>query len=287
LPLGGGAGRCYFPNTPRGTGLGQKKAGIVMFSELIRSPALIVNGMFAMSFLCVPPACANDQILALAEPLQESFLEGAPRSRGTRGIVGSFIAGLRLDDPVRPFDPQALRILLGDGASQLDRLCVRVATRDGRYVARAQYRLTSLRGPAPLLDFHSRYIERLKGYTTKDFVMIGVAGSSCEDLKNSQLFVVVDGDATNARRLIVQLHAGEAPVRARLRLSSAAIEPDAPCEPAAAETAAFSAECALRLPTPVRAGVYQLSISETKPEGETAIRTYSLALPALGERLRK
>jgi hypothetical protein len=258
------------------------------FKLLSSMNVVAVKAVVAIGLLIVPNARASGQTLQLAEPLQEIFLDGLPRSRGTRSIGGAFLVGLRLDGRAHRFEPKAVRILLGDNVPKPDLLCVRILSRDGRYAARGQYKLAVASDPTPLLDFPTRYLERLKDYMTTDFAMIAVSGKSCDNLKQSHLFVVADGDATNARQLIVQLHTGDEPARVQLGRDNDLLGPAVPCDrPANGPTLGYTAECALRLPTGFHAGGYQLSIRETGSGGETTIKTYSLVLPTFAGREQK
>lgn len=250
--------------------------------HLLRS-LLSTRVAIATGLLCVSNARANEQILQLAEPFYEAFLDSPPPPP-TRGVVGAAIVGLRLDGPGHPFEPRAVRILLGDISPRPDLLCAKFLSRDGRYFARGKYKLTGVNDPAPLLDFHTRYQQQLKEYATTDFAMFAVSGKSCDELKGAQLFVVHDGKASDARKLLVQIRAGDARVHAQLGRDNSAVGPAVLCErPANGPTVAYTAECALPLPTPFQAGRYQLSIGETGSGGEMVVKTYFLVLATAGK----
>lgn len=254
------------------------------FKLLISINLLSAQAAGAIVLLCVPSARANDRILQLAEPFYEIFFDGPLQSQGTRSVVGASIVGLRLAGPAHPFEPQAIRVLLGDDLPKPDVLCAKFLSRDGRYFAHGQYKLAGVSDPAPLLDFHTRYHQQLTGYVTTDFAMLAVAGKSCYDLEGSQLFVVFNGDETNARQLIVQLSAGDARVHAQLWRDDVAVGSAVLCDrPASGPTVGYTAECALPLPTPFHAGRYQLSIGETGSAGEVEVKVYSVVLTTVGK----
>jgi hypothetical protein len=197
------------------------------------------------------------------EPFYEAFAD-APSPEASRNIVGASIVGLRLDGPSHPFDPQAVRILFGDGLPKPDLLCARFLSRDGRYFARGQYKVAGVSGPAPLLDFNTRYRQQLGGYLTTDFATFAVAGKSCDDPKGSQLFVVDNGGPTDARQLVVQIRAGDARMHAQLGRDNVAVGPAVLCgRPANGPTVGYTVECSLPMPVPFHEGRYQLSIGET------------------------
>jgi len=235
-----------------------------------------------IGLLCIASAQANDQILPLAEPFYEAFAD-APSPEASRNIVGASIVGLRLDGPAHPFDPQAIRILFGDGLPKPDLLCARFLSRDGRYFARGQYKVVGVSGPAPLLDFNTRYRQQLGGYLTTDLATFAVAGKSCDDPKGSQLFVVDNGGPTEARQLVVQIRAGEERMHAQLGRDNVAVGPAILCgRPASGPTVGYTVECSLPMPAPFHEGRYQLSIGETGSAGEVVITTYSVVLATVG-----
>ena len=71
------------------------------------------------------PASAHDGVLPLADQLsfRETMLDQPPPSRGL--IIGATIVGLRLDGPIQKFDPNDVRVVLGEHEFTNDLLCVR------------------------------------------------------------------------------------------------------------------------------------------------------------------
>jgi hypothetical protein len=252
------------------------------FKHYILINLLSAQAAVAIVLLCVPSAQSNDKVLSLMEPFYEAFAD-APSPESSRSIVGASIVGLRLDGQAHPFDPQAVRILFGDGLPKPDLLCARFLSRDGRYFARGQYKVAGVSGPAPLLDFQTRYRQQLAGYLTTDFGMFALAGKSCDDPKGSQLFVVDNGGPTDARQLVVQIRAGDARMYAQLGRDNVAVGPAVLCRrPADGPTVGYTVECSLPLPAPFLAGRYQLSIAEIGTGGERVTTTYSVVLATVG-----
>jgi hypothetical protein len=251
------------------------------FERLFSTNILSAVAAVSIGLLCVRCAQAND-VLSLAEPFYEAFAD-APSSEASRSIVGASIIGLRLDGPAHLFDPQAIRILFGDGLPKPDLLCARFLSRDGRYFARGQYKVVGVGDPAPRLDFQTHYRRQLAGYLTTDFGMFAVAGKSCDDPRGSLLFVVDNGGPEDVHQLVVQIRAGDARMYGQLGRDNVAVGPAVLCRrPAEGPTVGYTVECSLPLPAPFLAGRYQLSIAEIGTGGERVTTTYSVVLATIG-----
>jgi hypothetical protein len=249
------------------------------FWLILRRPVQLA---LATVLLCTSGGRADDQVLQLVQPFYEAFLDSPP-TPPTRGVVGAEVIGLRLGSADHSFEPAAIRILLSDGVPKPEQICAKFFTRDGRYFARGQYKLTGVTTPTPRVDFQTHYHRQLADYKAADFAMIALSDASCDQSKGAQLFVVDDGGAGNKKNLVVQIRAGDARVHAQLGRNNAAVSPVVLCKaPPDGPRIGFSAECTIELPVPFHAGLYQLSIGETATGGEMVVKTYSIVLAAAG-----
>jgi hypothetical protein len=248
------------------------------FSRLVLIAAALCPGFSPVS------VWAEDKVLPLTDDsaFKETFYDMPPTAE--RGIlVGASIAGLRVDGPPRNFDPAAIHLLIGDKPDPKETLCVKILSRDGRYSAQARYRVTAEGGPAPLIEFKTRYAKELKAYSASDMAISAQAAKSCTDMKSSRLLAADMGSASSDKKLVVQLSAGDARVRAQLGQDMKPLGPAIVCEPpASGARIGFTAECRLPLPETLKAGNYQLSIGETGSSGEIAVKTYSIVLYQMG-----
>lgn len=251
-------------------------------------PAAFSRTILLVTALCpafsLQPAWAEDKVLPLAEAgaFKETFYDTPPTAQ--RGIfVGASIVGLRVDGPPRNFDPAAVHLLIGDKPDPSDTLCVKIVSRDGRYSAQARYRIAAEGGPAPLIEFKTRYAKELMAYSASDMAISAQAAKTCTDMKSSRLLAADMGGAAFDKKLVVQLSAGDARVRAQLGQDMKPLGPAVVCEPpASGARIGFTAECRLAFPETLKPGNYQLSIGETGSSGEIAVRTYPIILYQMG-----
>lgn len=233
--------------------------------------ALILTG--------APVAQAGENVLQLAGSgaFREMMLDAPPTTRGgTR--VGVSVVGVRFDGPPRPFDPKAIRVLLGSGDKNSGMLCVRLISRDGRYSAVARYALATTAGPDPVLETKTAYEKQLAAYQISDMAVMAQGAKTCDDLKESSLFSV-DLGAAPSGPLIVLVNGGDARVRAQVGQNNKAVTPLTICTPAAGDVrVGFTHECRLDLPASATPGSYQLAIAETTTTGDLVTHPYTLVL---------
>ncbi|UYO55605.1 hypothetical protein [Rhodopseudomonas palustris] len=247
---------------------------------ILGSSRKIFGPMLAGLLLQLCPALAIDDVLQLADSksFYETYLDGPIQQRGG-AVVGVTVVGVRLDSGEPTFQPEQIRVPLGHGASRPESLCLRMLSRDGRYFARGQYRTSGMAADSPRLDFRSTYNSKLAAYQSGDVAVIFTAGSkTCDDRNAAQLFVAVVGSGRSGERLMVQVRAGGARIRAQLGLNDKAIGSAVLCEKGPGPTVGFSHECAIDLPKYLPTDNYQLSIGETGAAGSILVKTFTLFL---------
>lgn len=234
----------------------------------------------SLGLLISVPASAQDGVLPLADQLsfRETMLDQPPLSRGHGLFIGATIVGLRLDGPIQKFDPNSVRVVLGESEFTNDLLCVRFISRDGRYAASARYKRDANVGTEPILETITAFTNQLTKYDTSEMAVVARAANSCDDSKNSKMFPIELGAGTSAQ-LVVQLEAGNARVRAQLKHDNQIVSgPDICAETGGDIRVGFTLECRLRLPADIKPGGYQLTIGETDTAGEVSVRAYALEL---------
>ena len=236
--------------------------------------AIVVS---ANCLICSDAVAENATLLLAggATAFEETYLDAPPpSSRGA--LLGVSIVGVRLDGPAREFNPNAVRAMLGDGDNARPFLCVRFISRDGRYSARARYKLAAGTDPTPLLEIRTEYGQQLSGYSFSDIAIVASSAKTCENPKDGSFFAVAPGAAVNSQ--LVVLISGDARVQAQLRQSNKPIVPPVVCSPVAGVRIGFTQECRFDLPPTAASGVYQLSVGETATSGEISVKTHSLVL---------
>jgi hypothetical protein len=239
----------------------------------------LVFGLCGLAFLAANALAENDVLqLAAGTSLYEAYLESPPPL--TRGAtVGAAIIGIRLADESSSFNPEEIRAQLG--RERPEQLCLKIISRDGRYFARARYRTEGVSAEAPRLAFQSSYGQKLESYGSSDIAVSLMAASKVCDERGNRAFVATAlGPKSSRQRLLVQLRAGDARVRAQLGKDNVALGSPVLCEKTPAPAIAFTHQCALDLPAPLAPSTYQLSIGETGARGEINVKTYAVVLSA-------
>jgi hypothetical protein len=220
-------------------------------------------------------------MLRLSEPsaFYEAYLDQSPYWRSA-GSVGVTIVGVRFDSPVMPFNPAILRVRLGDSPAQSEgRLCLKVRSRDGRYFARSHYNVGSGTEPTPLVEYRTVYGRILADYSNRDVAVSAFKSLNCNDQTNVEFVAAQLTPSVITNRLLVQVRAGEARVRAQLARDNAPVAPQVLCNSLrSGPTVGFSSQCAIELPDGLKSGRYQLSIGETTSTGEIKVKTYPVFL---------
>jgi hypothetical protein len=231
------------------------------------------------------PAFAADEILQLsdAKAFYETYLDGPVTQRGG-AVVGATVVGVRLAGPAAAFKPEQIRVPLGHGVARPESLCLRMLSRDGRYFARGQYRIAASAADAPRITFNSSYKDKLSAYQAADVaVSFTAGGKTCDERKPGQLFAAALDVAEAPDKLVLQVRAGDARVRAQLGQNNKAIGEAVLCEKRSGPAIGFTHECALALPKPLAIGAYQLSVGETATAGDIAVKTFALILAPAAE----
>jgi hypothetical protein len=221
-------------------------------------------------------------MLRLSEPsaFYEAYLDQPPYWRSPGSTVGVTIEGVRFDSPVMPFDPAILRVRLGDSPPRSEgRLCLKVISRDGRYSARSHYNVGSGTEPTPLVEYRTVYGRILAAYSNQDVAVSAFKSLNCNDQTNVEFVAAQLTPSVTTNRLLVQVRAGEARVRAQLARDNAPVTQQVLCSPLqSGPTVGFSSQCAIKLPNGLKSGRYQLSIGETASTGEIKVTTYPIFL---------
>lgn len=243
-----------------------------------------LHALVALVALAIVSGAAFAQSPAGELKLQEpsAFVEGylEKPAGGMRGhAVGASIVGVRLDGPVAPFDPANIRVRLGGAAAAPgEKLCLKVISRDGRYFARAQYGAAAAGNPAPRVEFKTAYQSVLAGYSNRDIAAAAFRNKDCNAQSGLQ-FVVSEFTPGPATALLVQVRAGEARVRAQLAQGSTPVGDPVLCTGyESGTTVGFGLQCAIKLPTGLKSGQFQLMIGETTSGGDIKVKTYPLSL---------
>ena len=242
-------------------------------------PAMLLAG------LALHAARAADDVLQLtdAKAFYETFLDGPVTQRGG-AVVGASIVGLRLVPTSAVFQPEQIRVPLGHGLVRPETLCLRMLSRDGRYFARGQYRTAGIAADTPRIAFTSSYKDKLAAYQAGDVAVAFMAGAkTCDERKGGQLFAAALGATDAPEKLLLQVRAGDARIRAQLGQNNKPIGESVLCDKRNGPASGFTHECALALPKPLATGTYQLSLGETASGGEIAVKTFTLVLAPAAE----
>jgi hypothetical protein len=214
----------------------------------------------------------------------EVYLDDPPSPATRAGTVGAVIVGMRLDTGPTKFSPDHLRILLGSAKLDRGTLCLKIISRDGKYFARGLYRLEDTNGVVITPEFPSKYANRISDYDVADVAVSAVRSPSCDDVKDADYVPVVYDTRMPAPKLVVQLRAGDARLRAQIGSErNETFGPAVLCSPLIdGPTIGFTTECALPLPDNLSGGAIKLSIGETGARGEIVVKTYPVRLRRLG-----
>ena len=229
--------------------------------------------------ICAQGALAAD-VLPLDGALAESFLDKPPPPSPNRGAtVGAVIVGVRLDGPEAPFDPAALQVRLGAPGQSSARLCLKLISRDGRYFARGQYKAPTGSDPAPALEFRTSYKDLVTKFSNRDVAAAAYFATNCADASKSEYVASQFSPQAVSERLVVQLRAGEARVRAQLLQDKTPVGQPVLCDRYTdGSTSGFTSQCTVPLPKDIKSGAYQLALGETATTGEIKVNLYALRL---------
>jgi hypothetical protein len=226
----------------------------------------------------VNPAFGQVSRLALEGPLDESLSE---RVR----VSGFRLVGLHLGSASGRFLHEQLSIVV-PSAVATEPLCLRLASRDGRYRALAPYRLPDADPLIRLLDFPTRHATDISRLPAGDMAARLVISSGCNDLTDGVLVPLwlrgmADPDPLPASRLTVMLNLGEARASAVLKSEAGDRLATAACpQSMQGSSVTFTHICQLELAVGVegRASLEITTIALTRGRSTTA---YAVLLPRL------
>jgi hypothetical protein len=168
-------------------------------------------------------------------------------------------------------------------SSQPRNVCVRVATRDGRYRGLASYLVPpNPESPSRLL-FESRYINELEQMQAGDFAVKAIVAGECGDAASGVLIPAVVGAGPGPQPLIVLLSPNDATARARIvsrdgkPLSGDAVR----CQSAGPGTRiAYSHTCEISLTDSTFSGRAILEIVLVELTDGRSVKPYDIEIPS-------
>jgi hypothetical protein len=220
-----------YPNRGRG---GKARLDPTMQRRIIIVQLGIMLASFA--FLSALGATPADRVLTPVR-FEDKVREGAiPVSGGVFvGAVsgdGSDAAGL-----------DALMVYLS--GSEPERLCLSVASRDGRYVAEAEYKVGGLALGQYRLILPSQHLASLRGYRAEDLAVLVEAKGSCSDRGHVVLPAMWRAEADRSH-ISLLVNSGGTDTRVYLPASSSFV----PCEGfSEGKSLAYDVRCTIALPS--------------------------------------
>ena len=233
-----------------------------------------------------PTARAEDNVLPLMtdEPKSfETYLGSAPPSGATLGnSVGAVIVGARVGQAKSAFEPQSMRMLLGPQFANLNQICVKILSKDGRYFAQGRYKVEPSSGQTPTIAFSTKYAEVLAGYAAMDIATYVTPSQSCKDREPLYLVNYTSADAHGP--LVLQLRAGEARVHVQMGRNDNPVGPVKICEKVKAPSVGFTHECIVEFKDDIESGSYQLAVGETDSDGKLVTVIYTIIIPGASKK---
>ena len=227
----------------------------------------------------LPPAIAGAQGVQPAEMLppigtyNEVYLDN-PK------VSGNNLVGLRWSSSEKHFDPNSIHVRVTN-ASAIGLVCVEIISKDGRYTSENTYDLTKSKAVAPGFQSHTRYPDKLTGYSSDDVSVI-VSKAPCEAAQIRPIIPAFLNGDRSSRPSNTELRAFVNADPARV--SIAIIGPDksqvasGTCSPAGGGVQiAYSAECSITMP-PTLQGQVLLHLSQ-KERFKTVSTDYPVLLP--------
>lgn len=162
-------------------------------------------------------------------------------------------------------------------------VCVRVATRDGRYRGLASYLVPPNPDSPSLLLFKSQYANQLEQMPVSDFAVKAVIADECNDAVSGVIIPAVVGAESAPQSLIVFLSPNDATTRARVvsrdgtSLSGDAVR----CQSVGPGTRiAYSHACEISLADSTFSGRAILEIVLIELTGGRSIKPYDIEIPS-------
>ena len=250
-----------------------KRALSIMVSRFqVHIWAGLLAGMVAFG-----PSPASSQS-ALLEPVAGSFNE---RLMDRVPTSGRMLVGLHLGIPSGRFDPGQI-VLPARSQADGGSICLRLATRDGRYRAIANYQLPAGVAGERTLSLPTRVGEQLKTMAANDFAVNSVVAAQCDEAADGLLVPVRLPGARGNDVLTVAVNAADGTVAARLlsadgkSLTGSAVR----CVPPGPDhRIVFSHLCSLPLGASVPAGRAVLEVTIIELTDGRSIRRYDIELP--------
>lgn len=168
----------------------------------------VAGGCVVLLGTATIPASAQTGRLAASGGLVERLTDRVPTS-------GVLVAGIHVGSSEDRFSPDRLGLHLNSDLRGKS-VCVRVATRDGRYRALGLYKVGSYTSTTPGLEFRSSHLSALETMPANVFAVRAVVATGCDDATAGSIVPATLSGAAPATRLVVLLNPGDANARIRL-----------------------------------------------------------------------
>ena len=147
----------------------------------------------AATVLCVLPVDSEGQQLPLRGEIVDVFRDDIP-------IGGARLVGVSVTTEDRRVDLQNLRAFLPSSTSQS--LCVEVRSRDGRYLASAEFDASGVTPGAYQLPWNTRYSAKLKDYPEEDLSVLARLMDTCDGMDANPTIVVASWGAADLEPVV-------------------------------------------------------------------------------------
>jgi hypothetical protein len=225
--------------------------------------------------------CTCSDGMAQTRPL-EPVGQLVERLTDTVPTSGLLLAGVHWGKSSATFKTSDLGLQLFRSA-QPRNVCVRVATRDGRYRGLASYLVPPNPDSPSRLLFASQYARQLEQMPASDFAVKAIIARECSDAASGVIIPAVIGAESTPQSLIVFLSPNDATARARVvsfdgkPLSGDPVR----CQSAGPGTRiAYSHICEVSLTDPAFAGRAILEIILVELTEGRSVKSYEIEIPS-------
>jgi hypothetical protein len=238
----------------------------------------MLRAAFASLVLCgLVSTSAQAQEVSFNLPQGATLNEvySGPRSEGVKAS-GQVLAGVSLGHSQAPFQADRIAVLR---PSQVEWICLRIETIDGRYWSLDKFQADGRNGAVGVVRLPSEHIAELSHYRAEDVAVRVLAGQDCTELSEGMLLPTLSKTAARPTTLTLLVNAGTRRAAARIEGSEAW----APCQPIADRaTVAFTHECEVPLGAAAGAatGEVKVDVVTLGLTGSRDPRTYSIRLSA-------
>jgi hypothetical protein len=231
--------------------------------------------LVALLFLCGGFANAQQpakaRVTLLTKPFAERF-EG----RSEVKVSGSLLVGAHLGDLSGKFDPGLLAVSLFRAPAH-GKLCLSVATRDGRYISENLYD-ASVSGPALTeFDFSTSYRENLSKYLNSNIATLIRDSDGCNSPDFGTIYPSSFATRSRSRTLTIAVNAPAQRTTARILKGKQTIAEGVCGGDRATVSIAFSTVCSFDLAGQTQSGIYTLQLN-VRERFETARKDMAIAL---------